>query len=158
MPDGGPQTVPQTSFVTAARRRMTRKGSKSLKSPRKCRVAVRWNTLTDVEKFNRVLDIFKSVMAGGADGSVRGVKGSIDAASTNLILDLLRVKGNVVCDLGAADGSLWPVLCLLGHSGYLGLNLPKTRGARWSLMQLLKTRFRNMVCDRTQSGLSKAVR
>jgi hypothetical protein len=127
MPDGGPRTVPYTSFVTAARGRMARKSRKSLKSPRKCRVAVDWNTLTDVEKFNRVLAIFKSVTAGGADGSVRGVNGSINAASANLILDLLRVKGNVVGDLGAADGKFMVCAFFAGVKRVIGVEFAKNR-------------------------------
>ena len=79
----------------------TRKGPKT---SRKCRVPLDWNVLSDVQKFNRVFAIYKSVTGGGADGSVVGVNGSVNGVSTKLILDSLRVKGDVVCDLGAADG------------------------------------------------------
>ncbi len=107
---------------------MARKSRKSLKSSRKCRVAVDWNTLTDVEKFNRVLAIFKSVTAGGAYGSVRGVNGSINAASANLILDLLRVKGNVVGDLGAADGKFMVCALLAGAKRVIGVEFAENKG------------------------------
>ena len=51
-----------------------RKNRRSLKTSRKRSVPVDWNTLTPVQKYNRVLRIYKQVTAGGADG-VKGVKG-----------------------------------------------------------------------------------
>jgi len=94
--------------VTAARDRAMGRFKKR-KTSRKCRVPLDWNVLSDVQKFNRVFAIYKSVTVGGADGSVRGVNGSVNGVSTKLILDSLRVRGEVVCDLGAADGKF--MLC-----------------------------------------------
>ncbi len=52
---------------------------------------------------------------GGADGSVRGVNGSVNGVSTKLILDSHRVRGEVFCDLGEADGKFMVCANTLGN-------------------------------------------
>ena len=87
-----------------------------------------WSTLSEVQRFNRVFAIFKSVTAGGADGSIKGVNGSINAVSTKLILDSLRVNGGVVCDLGAADGKFMICAFLAGARQVLGVEFAENIG------------------------------
>ncbi len=53
-------------------------GRKRLKTARKSKVAVDWNTLTDVEKFSRAFAVFKPVTAGGTDGGARGVNSTVN--------------------------------------------------------------------------------
>ena len=106
---------------------------KKTKTSRKCRAPVDWSTLSEVQRFNRVFAIFKSVTAGGADGSIKGVNGSINAVSTKLILDSLRVKGGVVCDLGAADGKFMICAFLAGARRVLGVEFAENIGYKMVL-------------------------
>ena len=100
---------------------------KGPKPSRKCSGPLDWNVLSDVQKFDPVFTISKSVTGGGADGSVLGVNGSVNTVSTKLILDSFRVKGEVVCVLGAADGKF--MICAV-VAGAMELNLPKTKATR----------------------------
>lgn len=108
----------------------TRKGPKP---SRKCRVPLDWNVLSDVQKFNRVFAIYKSVTGGGADGSVVGVNGSVNGVSTKLILDSLRVKGGVVCDLGAADGKFMVCAVIAGAQRVYGVEFAENKGYKMVL-------------------------
>jgi hypothetical protein len=103
---------------------------RSLKTSRKCSVPVDWNSLSHVQNYNRVLSVLKSVTAGGADGSIIGVNGSINAVSTKLILDSLGVTWSrkVVCDLGAADGKYMVCACLGGAQRVFGVEFAENVG------------------------------
>ncbi len=103
------------------------------KTTRKCRVPLDWNVLSDVQKFNRVFAIYKSVMGGGADGSVLGVNGSVNGVSTKLIINSLRVKGEVVCDLGAADGKFMVCANIAGAQRVYGVEFAKNTGYKMVL-------------------------
>jgi hypothetical protein len=103
------------------------------KTSRKCRVPLDWNVLSDVQKFNRVFAIYKSVTGGGADGSVLGVNGSVNGVSTKLILDSLRVKGEVVCDLGAADGKFMVCAVIAGAQRVYGVEFAENTGYKMVL-------------------------
>ena len=67
-----------------------RSSNGSIKSQKR-KVAVDWNCLSQAQKFARVFRVFKSISAGGADGSIIGVNGSVNGVSTKLILDILQV-------------------------------------------------------------------
>ena len=123
-----------------AREKMAKrlKSRKCLKTARKSKVAVDWNTLTDVQKFNRVFAVFKSVTAGGADGGVRGVNGTVNGVSTKLIMDLLRVKGNVVCDVGAADGKFMVCAWLAGAQRVFGVEFAENIGYKMVLAAVVE--------------------
>ena len=97
-----------------------------------------WSTLSEVQRFNRVFAIFKSVTAGGADGSIKGVNGSINAGSTKLILDSLRVNGGVVCDLGAADGKFMICAFLAGARQVLGVEFAENIGYQMVLEAVVR--------------------
>ena len=115
--------------VTAARESMAkRRNGRSLKTSRKRSVPVDWNTLTPVQKYNRVLRIYKQVTAGGADGGVKGVNGSINAVATQLVLDSLGVDGKVVCDIGAADGKFMVCAVLAGAQRVVGVEYSENVG------------------------------
>lgn len=103
------------------------------KTSQKRRVPLDWNVLSDVQKFNRVLAIYKSVTGGGADGSVVGVNGSVNAVSTKLLLDTLRVKGDVVCDLGAADGKFMVFAAIAGAQRVYGVEFAENTGYKMVL-------------------------
>jgi hypothetical protein len=111
---------------------------KKTKTSRKCWAPVYWSTLSEVQRFNRVFAIFKSVTAGGADGSIKGVNGSINAVSTKLILDSLRVKGGVVCDLGAADGKFMICAFLAGARRVLGVEFAENIGYKMVLEAVVR--------------------
>jgi len=123
-----------------AREKMAKrlKSRKCLKTARKSKVTVDWNTLTDVQKFNRVFAVFKSVTAGGADGGVRGVNGTVNGVSTKLIMDLLRVKGNVVCDVGAADGKFMVCAWLTGAQRVFGVEFAENIGYKMVLAAVVE--------------------
>ncbi len=96
-----------------------------MKTSRRCILPVDWNTLSNVQKYDRVLAVIKSVTAGGADGSIMGMNGSVNAVSTKLILDShhsLGVNGKVVCDLGAADGKFMVCAFLVGAQRVVGVD------------------------------------
>jgi hypothetical protein len=118
-----------------AREKMAKrlKSRKCLKTARKSKVAVDWNTLSPVQKFNRVLAIFKSVTGGGADGRIKGVNGSINARSTKLVLDILGVNGKVVCDIGAADGKFMVCTFLAGADQVIGVEFAENVGYKMIL-------------------------
>jgi len=97
-----------------------------------------WSTLSEVQRFNRVFAIFKSVTAGGADGSIKGVNGSVNAVSTKLILDSLRVNGGVVCDLGAADGKFMICAFLAGARQVLGVEFAENIGYKMVLEAVVR--------------------
>jgi hypothetical protein len=80
---------------------------------------------------------FKSVTAGRTDGSIMGVNGSINAVSKKLILesadlDSLGVNGNVVCDLGKADGKFMVCAFLAGAQRVVGVEFAENRFAAFS--------------------------
>ena len=93
----------------------------SLKTSRKRSVPADWNTLSPVQKYNRVFRKFKFVTAGGGDGGFKGVNGSINAAATQLVMNSLGVYGKVVCDIGAADGKFMVFACLAGAQRVVGV-------------------------------------
>ena len=97
------------------------------------RVPLDWNVLSDIQKFNRVFAIYKSVTGGGADGSVLGVNGSVNGVSTKLILDSLRVKGEVVCDMGAADGKFMVCAVIAGAQRVYGVEFAENTGCKMVL-------------------------
>jgi hypothetical protein len=114
------------------------KGRKRLKTARKSKVAVDWNTLTDVERFNCVFAVFKSVTAGGADGGVREVNGTVNGVSTKLILDLLQVKRNFVCDVEEADGKFMICAWLAGSHRVFGVEYAENIGYKMVLAAVVE--------------------
>jgi hypothetical protein len=125
------QLGPGRLFLQPPHASMAKRGRQS--KVRKCRVAVDWNTLSPVQKFNRVLAIFKSVTGGGADGRIKGVNGSINARSTKLVLDILGVNGKVVCDIGAADGKFMVCTFLAGADQVIGVEFAENVGYKMIL-------------------------
>eukprot|EP00291_Cryptomonas_curvata_P018472 CAMPEP_0172157906 /NCGR_PEP_ID=MMETSP1050-20130122/4069_1 /TAXON_ID=233186 /ORGANISM="Cryptomonas curvata, Strain CCAP979/52" /LENGTH=202 /DNA_ID=CAMNT_0012827223 /DNA_START=11 /DNA_END=616 /DNA_ORIENTATION=- len=111
---------------------MAKKSKGSIKSQNR-RVAVDWNSLSQAQKFTRVFAIFKSITAGGADGSILGVNGSVNGVSTKLILDSLRVNGKVVCDIGAADGKFMVCSSLAGARQVVGVEFAENLGYKMVL-------------------------
>jgi hypothetical protein len=103
---------------------------RSLKTSRKCRVAVDWNTLSRIQNIHRVFAVFKLVTGCGADGSIMGASGSINAVSANLILDSHGVNGKVVCDLEAADGTFMFPAFFAGAQRVFGVEFAENIGYR----------------------------
>ena len=126
--------------VTAARDfKMARRRSSngSIKSQKR-KVAVDWNCLSQAQKFARVFRVFKSISAGGADGSIIGVNGSVNGVSTKLILDILQVDGKVVCDIGAADGKWMVCAALAGARQVVGVEFAQNVGYKMVLEAVVK--------------------
>lgn len=136
MQECGPGTV--TSFNRRTSTMARKRRRKSSNTSQKCRVAVDWNTLSLVQKFNRVFAVYKSVTAGGADGSIMGVNGSINAVSTRRILDILGVNGKLVCDLGAADGKFMVCTFLAGAQRVIGVEFAQNEGYKMILDAVMR--------------------
>lgn len=124
--NNGPGAV--TGRYRCTRIMARRKNRRSLKTSRKRSVPVDWNTLTPVQKYNRVLRIYKQITAGGADGGIKGVNGSINAVATQLVLDSLGVNGKIVCDIGAADGKFMICAFLAGAQRVVGVEFLENVG------------------------------
>lgn len=80
-----------------------------------------WQALSELQRFGRVFTCFKSVTAGGADGRLAGINGSINAASTQRVLRLLRA--NAICDVGAADGKFMMCAAIGGVQRVVGVEM-----------------------------------
>ena len=83
----GPEQQPSRFHgfsVTAARDWMAKIGKR--KTSRKCRVPLDWNVLSDVQKFNRVFAIYKSVTGGWREGnSLRFLLSDFDFDKSNTV-------------------------------------------------------------------------
>jgi hypothetical protein len=71
---------------------MARKRKTSWKAPRKRSVPVDWNTLSPLQKFNRLFRTYKFVTGGGGEGGFKGVNGTINAVSAQLVMNILGVR------------------------------------------------------------------
>ena len=75
----------------------------------------------------RVYRLFKKA-AGGADGGVEGVNGSVSPLSLHRILTLLRIHGRRLVDLGAGEGRVLVAAIACGALKAFGHELPANRG------------------------------
>ena len=73
----------------------------------------------------------RSVSLGGADGRLSGMNGSINAASTERVLRLLRA--NVICDVGAAEGKFMMCAAISGIRKVIGVELTENIGYKMVL-------------------------
>ena len=100
---------------------MARKKKTSWKAPRKRSVPVDWNTLSPLQKFNRLFRTYKFVTGGGGEGGFKGVNGTINAVSAQLVMNILGVIDQVVCDIGAANGKFMLQASLAGAKRVVGV-------------------------------------
>jgi hypothetical protein len=78
-----------------------------------------WETLTQLQKFERIFACCKSAIAGGADGSVLWVNGTVNSASTEAISQCLEAEGQVDFYMGTAQGMFMFCAAVAGGRGVL---------------------------------------
>ena len=79
----------------------------------------------------RLYKLYNRISAGGADGRVVGVNGSINPVAVYAMLIAMQADGRTVFDFGCSEGRFLFAAVLLGARKAVGVEMPENRGYRF---------------------------
>jgi hypothetical protein len=79
----------------------------------------------------RLCHTYRRVSGGGADGRVKGVKGSIKSLAVFCMLMVMKVGGRTVFDFGCSEGRFSLAAALQGARKVIGVEFPENIGYRY---------------------------
>ena len=79
----------------------------------------------------RLYRLYNRISAGGADGRVVGINGSINPVAVYAMLIAMQADGRTVFDFGCSEGRFLFAAVLLGARKAVGVEMPENRGYRF---------------------------